>query len=79
MGTFDLIINNNNDDVNRGRQTPKKGINKYNLYVKENFQTIKIANPHLSTPQVMKKLSQNYKQKNRQQHIDLPELDKLTI
>jgi hypothetical protein len=80
MGIFDLIINNNNDDVNRDRQTTKKRINKYNLYVKENFQIIKKANPNLSTPQVMKQLSQQYKQNNEQQRIiDLPELDKLTI
>jgi hypothetical protein len=80
MGKFELIINNK-DDVDQEQQTPKKTINKYNLYVKENFQILKQANPHLTTPQLMKQLSQEYKQKNQQQqeHLDLPDLDKLKI
>jgi hypothetical protein len=76
MGRFDLITNNNIDE----RQTPKKTINKYNLYIKEHFQTMKQANPHLSTPQLMKQLSKDYKEKNQQQDvIDLPDLSQLTL
>ncbi len=77
MGQFSLIINNNKDDV---KQEQKRPINKYNLYVKEHFQTIKQANPHLSTPQLMKQLSQQYKQeKQQQEYIDLPDLDQIKI
>lgn len=79
MGKFELITNNNND-VHQDRSTPKKGINKYNLYVKENFNLIKQTNPRLSTPQIMRQLSQEYKSKNqRQDHIEMPDLDQLTL
>jgi len=54
----------------------QKKINKYNLYVKENFQIMKQANPHLTTSQLMKQLSREYKKKNqREQMIDLPDLN----
>ncbi|CAF0845365.1 unnamed protein product [Adineta steineri] len=76
MGKFDLILNSNFED----KQTPRKTINKYNLYVKENFQIIKQANPHLSTPQLMKQLSQEYKKQKQQQiATDLPDLNQLKI
>ncbi len=54
----------------------KKKINKYNLYLKENFQIMKQANPHLTTLPLMKQLSTEYKKKNRrQQMIDLSDLN----
>jgi hypothetical protein len=78
VGKFELIINDNT--ANDVRQTPQKQINKYNLYVKENFQTMKQANPHLTTPQLMKQLSAEYKKSNQQQPmIDLPDLNQLKI
>jgi hypothetical protein len=41
---------------------------------------MKQANPHLSTPQLMKQLSKDYKEKNQQQDvIDLPDLSQLTL
>ncbi len=72
--------NNNTDETSHVRKTPKKQINKYNLYVKENFQIMKQANPHLTTSQLMKQLSREYKKKNqREQMIDLPDLNQLKI
>ncbi len=65
MGKFELLKSNNKDDLVNQGSTPKRTINKYNLYVKENFQIMKQANPHLSTPQLMKQLSQEYKKKNQ--------------
>ncbi|CAF0986508.1 unnamed protein product [Adineta ricciae] len=76
MGKFDLITNGIKDET----QTPKKAANKYNLFVKENFQAVKQANPHLSTPQLMRQLSKEYKLQNEQQKmIDLPNFDQLKL
>nr|ADD91468.1 hypothetical protein [Adineta vaga] len=75
MGKFCLIINGNTEE----KQTPKK-TNKYNLYVKENFQAMKQANPQLSTPQLMRQLSKEYKLKNDQlEMFDLPNFDQLKL
>ncbi|CAF3842644.1 unnamed protein product [Rotaria sp. Silwood1] len=79
MGQFQLIINHKQNEIKQEKQTPKRTINQYNLYVQENFQTMKQANPHLSTPQLMKQLSTEYKKRNQQQTIDLPNLDQLKI
>ncbi|CAF4263952.1 unnamed protein product [Rotaria sp. Silwood2] len=79
MGRFQLVINHNQNEIKQEKQTPKKTINKYNLFVQENFQTIKQTNPHLSTPQLMRQLSAEYKKRNQQQMIDLPDLDQLKI
>jgi hypothetical protein len=82
LGQFVLIVNDDKDGgIEQDRTTPKKTINKYNLFVKQNFQLIKQDNPHLSTPQVMKELSEMYKKKNQQQrqHMDLPDLEQLKI
>lgn len=77
MGQFELILNNNEkNSTKQEKQTPKKPLNKYNLFVKENYQIIKQSYPHLSSPQIMKQLSEEYKKKN---HIDLPDLDKLKL
>ena len=76
MGKFDLITNGIKDET----QTPKKAANKYTLFVKENFQAVKQANPHLSTPQLMRQLSKEYKLQNEQQKmIDLPNFDQLKL
>ncbi|CAF1119924.1 unnamed protein product [Rotaria sordida] len=80
IGRFQLIINHNQNETKQEKQTPKKTLNKYNLYVQENFQTMKQANPYLSTPQLMKQLSAEYKKRNEhQQFIDLPDLDRLKL
>jgi len=78
MGQFELILNQNenNSTTKQEKQTPKRPLNKYNLFVKENYQIIKQLNPHLSSPQIMKQLSEEYKKKNR---IDLPDFDKLKL
>ncbi|CAF3521109.1 unnamed protein product [Rotaria sp. Silwood1] len=77
MGKFQLLLNNNQTNE---VQTPKKILNRYNLFIKEHFQTMKQTQPHLSTPQLMKHLSQEYKKKMQQQNdIDLPDLEKLKI
>jgi hypothetical protein len=77
LGKFELLLNNKK--INQ-EQTPKKTLNKYNLFIKENFQTVKQAQPHLSTPQLMKHLSQEYKKKIQQQNdLDLPDLEQLKI
>jgi len=77
LGKFELLLNNNK--INE-EQTPKKTLNKYNLFIKEHFQTVKQAQPHLSTPQLMKHLSQEYKKKMQQQnHLDLPDFEQLKI
>ncbi|CAF4192758.1 unnamed protein product [Rotaria sp. Silwood2] len=76
-GKFQLLLNNNQTNE---VQTPKKTLNRYNLFIKEHFQTMKQAQPHLSTPQLMKHLSQEYKKKIQQQNdIDLPDLEQLKI
>ena len=79
MGRFELIINNNRDKTNEAKQVPKKKINKYNLFVKKNFIIMKQENPHLSTPQLMKKISAEYRERNQPQLIDLPDLSQLKI
>ncbi|CAF3277725.1 unnamed protein product [Rotaria socialis] len=79
MGRFQLTTNHKQIETNSELQTPKRTINKYNLYVQENFQKIKQANPHLSTPQLMKQFSVEYKKNNQQKRIDLPDLDQLKI
>ncbi len=78
MGKFELLLNNNKTNE---EQTPKKTLTKYNLFIKEHFQIMKQAQPHLSTPQVMKHLSQEYKKKMQQQQndLDLPDLEQLKI
>lgn len=78
MGKFELLLNNVNKITQD--QTPKKTLTQYNLFIKENFQTMKQSQPHLSTPQLMKHLSQAYKNKMQQQNdIDLPDLGQLKI
>ncbi len=78
MGKFELLLNNNNK-INE-EQTPKKTLNKYNLFIKEHFQIMKQSQPHLSTPQLMKHLSQEYKKKMQQQNdLDLPDFEQLKI
>ncbi|CAF2119694.1 unnamed protein product [Rotaria magnacalcarata] len=79
MGRFQLTTNHKQIEINSELPIPKKKINKYNLYVQENFQKIKQVNPHLSTPQLMKQLSVEYKKSNQQKRIDLPDLDQLKI
>jgi hypothetical protein len=77
MGKFELLLNNNKMIE---EQTPKKTLTKYNLFIKEHFQTTKQSQPHLSTPQLMKHLSQEYKKKMQQQNdLDLPDLEQLKI
>lgn len=76
LGKFELLLNNENKKGNE-MQTPKRTLTKYNLFIKEHFQTMKQAQPHLSTPQLMKHLSQEYKK--RTQILELPDLDKLNI
>ena len=76
MGKFELLLNNNNKNEN---ETPKKTLNRYNLFIKEHFQTMKQAQPHLSTPQLMKHLSQEYKKTIQQPQIDLPDFEQLKI
>lgn len=77
LGKFELLLNN--DQINN-EQTPKKTLNKYNLFIKEHFQVTKQAQPHLSTPQLMKYLSQEYqKKKQEENHLDLPDLEQLKI
>ena len=62
-------------------QTPKKAPNRYNLFVKEHFHTMKQSQPHLSTPQLMKHLSEKYRKTNEHPRdpIELPDLDRLKI
>ncbi|CAF1589013.1 unnamed protein product, partial [Adineta ricciae] len=77
MGKFELLVNNTKTNE---VQTPKKTLTRYNLFIKEHFQTMKQAQPHLSTPQLMKHLSQEYKKSLQQQpEIDLPDFEKLKI
>jgi hypothetical protein len=78
LGKFELLVNNNKQ--NEG-ETPKKTLTRYNLFIKEHFQTMKQAQPHLSTPQLMKHLSQEYKKKTQQPQtdIDLPDFEQLKI
>ncbi|CAF1370005.1 unnamed protein product [Adineta steineri] len=80
MGKFELLLNNNKTNE---VQTPKKTLTRYNLFIKEHFQTTKQAQPHLSTPQLMKHLSQEYRKTMEQQQqsnpIDLPDLEQLKI
>ncbi|CAF3869249.1 unnamed protein product [Adineta steineri] len=80
MGKFELLLNNNKTNE---VQTPKKTLTRYNLFIKEHFQTTKQAQPHLSTPQLMKHLSQEYRktmeQQQQQNPIDLPDLEQLKI
>lgn len=59
--------------VNQADQTPTKQPNRYNLFVKEHFHTMKDAQPHLSTPQLMKHISQEYKKTLE----ELPNLEQL--
>ena len=62
------------------RQTPKKPMNKYNQYVKDNFHIVKQANPHLSPPQLMKQLSEEYKKRNQPtDELTLPDFDQLKL
>ncbi|UJR29909.1 hypothetical protein I4U23_017457 [Adineta vaga] len=79
MGKFELLLNNTKtNDV----QTPKKTLTRYNLFIKEHFQIMKQAQPHLSSPQLMKHLSQEYKktiQQEKQTEIDLPNFEQLKI
>ncbi|CAF1462885.1 unnamed protein product [Rotaria sp. Silwood1] len=49
------------------------------LFMAENFQKMKQANPYLSTPQLMRHLSTEYNKRNQQQLLDLPNLDQLKI
>ncbi|CAF0951034.1 unnamed protein product [Rotaria sordida] len=77
MGKFQLLLNNNQTNE---VATPKKTLTRYNLFIKEHFQTMKQTQPHLSTPQLMKHLSQEYRKKMQQQNdIDLPDLEQLKI
>jgi hypothetical protein len=77
MGKFDLLLNNNKTNE---IQTPKRTLTRYNLFIKEHFQTMKQAQPHLSTPQLMKHLSQEYKKQIQPQTpIDLPNFEQLKI
>lgn len=73
MGSFELLVNSSSEL----KTTPKKGANRYNLFVKENFQTVKQANPHLSTPQLMRQLSHEYKLKS--EPLDIPDLTQLKL
>ena len=73
LGKFELLLNKKTNEM----QTPKRTLTKYNLFIKEHFQTMKQTQPHLSTPQLMKHLSQEYKK--RTQILELPDLDKLNI
>ena len=81
LGHFELIINNEKDNANKsGKQTPKKPMNKYNQFVKDNFHTVKQAHPYLSTPQLMKQLSEEYKKRNQQtDELVLPDFDQLKL
>jgi hypothetical protein len=80
MGKFELTINNNYIDKEQLPQTPEKKINRYNLYVKEHFQVMKQAYPQLTTPQLLKQISAEYKKKNQQQNpMDLPDLTQLKL
>lgn len=80
LGKFELLLNNNNKITTADVQTPKKTLTKYNLFIKEHFQRIKQEQPHLSTPQLMKHLSQEYKKTTQQPiQIDLPDLEQLKI
>lgn len=79
MGRFQLTINYKKNQASYESQSPKKLINKYNLYVQENFPKLKQSNPHLSTPQLMKQLSVEYKKQNQEQAVDLPNLDQLKL
>jgi len=50
------------------------------LFIKEHFQRIKQEQPHLSTPQLMKHLGQEYKKTTQQSiPIDLPDFEQLKI
>lgn len=70
LAKFELLLKNE-------MQTPKRTLTKYNLFIKEHFQRVKQTQPHLSTPQLMKHLSQEYKKQT--QTIELPDLDQLNI
>ena len=77
-GRFELLVNR--IDSKNGIETPKRPPNRYNLFIKEHFQTMKLSHPSLSTPQLMKELSQRYKKKIQEEnHIDLPDLNQLKI
>ena len=82
MGKFELLLNDEKKTTGE-MQTPKRTLTKYNLFIKDNFQTMKQSQPHLSTPQLMKHLSQEYKKRTQQQQqqsdLDLPDLEKLNI
>lgn len=80
LGSFELIVNQKNRDPQVERQTPKKQVNRYNLYVKEHFPQMKQTFPHLSTPQIMKQLSVEYKKHLEQTNqFELPDLNQLNL
>lgn len=76
MGKFRLLLNNKQMNEN---QPPKKTLNRYNLFIKEHFQKTKQAQPHLSTPQVIKHLSEEYKKCRQTNNVDFPDLEKLKL
>ena len=76
-GNFQLLSNKNIEG--NDSQTSKRTLTRYNLFIKEHFQTMKQAQPHLSTPQLIKHLSQEYKKQQQQNDIDLPDLQQLKI
>lgn len=83
LNRFELFYNNQqnqSETTTSTSGTPKRTPNRYNLFVKEHFQRIKQDQPHLSTPQLMKQLSQEYQKKIQNENpIELPNLDQLTI
>lgn len=83
LNRFELFYNNQQTQIETTTSTsgtPKRTPNRYNLFVKEHFQRIKQDQPHLSTPQLMKQLSQEYQKKIQNENpIELPNLDQLTI
>ena len=83
MGKFELLLNTKTTTTTTTtseQQTPKRTLNKYNLFIKENFQKTKQEQPHLSTPQLIKHLSQQYKTNIQQQNdLDLPNFEQLKI
>jgi len=70
MNKFELLLNAKNDDEQTRQTTTttstiKRTPNRYNLFVKENFQKFQNSNPYLSTPMIMKQLSQAYRQQSQ--------------
>ena len=80
LGRFELFVNDARKSDNVERQTPKKTPNRYNVFVKEHFQQMKQSQPHLSTPQLMKQLSQEYKkQQGEQAKFNFSDFEQLKI